>query len=70
MNWLREDPLLQLPTDWTPEQALAVYDWLTDLSAVVWRYYETPMRDLLEHEPERHDPAQRDLFDFDDPNDF
>ena len=70
MNWLREDPLLQLPTDWTPEQALAVYDWLTDISAVVWRYYETPMRDLLEHGPERHDPAQQDLFGFDDPIPF
>jgi len=70
MNWLRDDPLLQLPTDWTPEQALAVYDWLTDISAVVWRYYETPMRDLLEREPERRDSAQHDLFGFDDPIPF
>lgn len=70
MTWLLNDSLLQLPTDWTPEQALAVYDWLTDISAVVWRYYETPMRDLLECEPERRDPAQQDLFGFDDPIPF
>ena len=70
MNWVRDGDLLQLPTDWTPEQALAVYDWLSDLSAMVWRHYETPMRDLLEAEPERHDPAQQDLFGFDDPIPF
>jgi len=66
MNWLQDGGLLQLPTDWTPEQALAVYDWLTELSAMVWRHYETPMRDLLACEPERRDPAQQDLFGFDD----
>jgi len=70
MNWLRDDGLLQLPTDWTPEQALAVYDWLTEISATIWRRYEMPMCDLLEAEPERHDPAQQDLFGFDDPIPF
>jgi hypothetical protein len=70
MNWVLDSGLLQLPTDWTPEQALAVYDWLSELSAMVWRHYETPMRDLLEAEPERHDPAQQDMFGFDDPIDF
>ena len=38
MSWPREDYLIQLPRDWTPEQALAVYDWLCELSAVVWRH--------------------------------
>jgi len=70
MSWPREDGLVQLPRDWTPEQALAVYDWLSELSTVVWRQYETPMRDLLECEPERRDPAQQDLFGFDDPIPF
>jgi hypothetical protein len=70
MNWVRDSGLLQLPADWTPEQALAVYDWLSELSAMVWRHYETPMRDLLEAEPERRDPAQQDLFGFDDPIPF
>ena len=70
MNWLRDDLLIQLPSHWTAEEALAVYDWLTDISAAVWRHYETPMRDLLAREPERRDPAQQDLFGFDDPIDF
>jgi len=70
MTWPRDDHLLQLPTDWTAEQALAVYDWLGELSAVVWRHYETPMRDLLACEPERRAPAQQDLFGFDDPIPF
>lgn len=67
MSWPRDDYLIQLPTDWTPEQALAVHDWLSELSAVVWRHYEAPMRDLLAREPERRDPAQQDLFGCDDP---
>lgn len=66
MSWSRGDYLIQLPTDWTPEQALAVSDWLSELSAVVWRHYDMPMRDLLQTEPERRDPAQQDLFGFDD----
>ena len=70
MSWPRDDYLIQLPTDWTPAQALAVYDWLSDLSAVVWRHYETPMRDLLEAESECRDPAQQDMFGFDDPIPF
>jgi len=66
----RGDYLQQLPTDWTPEQALAVYDWLTELSAVVWRHYETPIRELLQCEPEGGNPPQQDLFGIDDPIQF
>ncbi len=67
MNRWRDDYLLQLPVDWTPEQALAVYDWLSELSAAIWRHYEAPMCELLEREPERRDPAQQDLFGCDEP---
>lgn len=67
MNRRRGDYLLQLPNDWTPEQALAVYDWLNELSAIIWRHYETPLMTLLESEPDRVNPVQRDLFEFDDP---
>ncbi len=70
MRWLRDHGICQVPTDWTPEQALAVSDWLTELSAVVWHRYEMPMRDLLEAEPEYRTPAQQDLFEFDDPIPF
>jgi len=70
MTGWQGDSIMQLPTDWTPEQALAVYDWLTELCAVIWGYYETPMRDLLQSEPERHHPAQQDLFGFNDPIPF
>jgi hypothetical protein len=70
MTWPRDDYLIQLPTDWTPEQALAVYDWLSEISAVVWRHYERPIRGLLACEPKRRNPAQQDLFGFDDPAPF
>jgi hypothetical protein len=70
MMWPRDDGIFQLPADWTPEQALVVYDWLTELSAVVWHRYEMPIRELLEAEPEYRDPAQQDMFGFDDPIPF
>jgi hypothetical protein len=29
-----------LPDDWTPAQALAVYELLTDLADAIWNRYE------------------------------
>ena len=70
MNWPRDDHLIQPPSHWTAEEALAVYNWLAEISAAVWRHYEAPIWDLLAREPERHHPAQQDLFGFDDPIPF
>lgn len=62
----RDDGIFQLPNDWTPEQALVVHDWLNELSTLVWHRYERPIRELLQAEPAYRDPAQQDLFEFDD----
>ena len=32
---------LRLPDDWTPAQALAVYEFLTDLADAIWNVYCT-----------------------------
>ena len=61
---------LQLPDHWTPEQALAVYEFLTELADALWNRYEIPLIDLLTPELEQNDPPEPDLFDFDDPIPF
>lgn len=69
MSTHRTEEMLPLPTDWTPEQALAVYDVLTHFAEVIWQHYEDPLIALLQSEPEPHD-EQPDLFDIDDPIPF
>ncbi len=43
-----------VPDDWTPEQALAVFELLEDLQAVITGYYGTQLHDLLR---EQRQPA-------------
>jgi hypothetical protein len=57
---------LNLPDDWTPEQALAVYELLTELAEIVWNHYEIPLIELLSPELNEDDASQPELFDFDD----
>lgn len=57
---------LNLPDDWTPEQALAVYELLTELAEIVWNHYEVPLIELLSPEINEDDASQPELFDFDD----
>ena len=57
---------LQLPDHWTPEQALAVYEFLTDLADTLWNRYEIPLIQLLAPELDQNNDSQLDLFDFDD----
>ena len=61
---------LQLPDDWTPEQALAVYEFLTDLADALWNRYEIPLIQLLAPELDQNDDSPLELFDFDDPIPF
>ena len=58
---------LELPDDWSPEQALAVWELLNELAERVWARYEIPLLELIraDLQPE-HDPNQADLFDLDD----
>ncbi len=60
-----------IPTHWSPEQALAVCEYLQQLSEQIWAYYRVPLIDLLgplaeqslrpASPPSR--PRQIDLFD-------
>ena len=61
---------LVIPDDWTPEQALAVYELLQGLTEIVWRRYDLAIIDLIAPEPDQNDTNQPDLFDFDDPCPF
>lgn len=59
--------ILQLPDHWTPEQALAVFELLNELTDAVWNLYELPLIELLRSEIiPQGDAAQQDMFDFDD----
>lgn len=61
---------LPLPDYWTPEQALAVYELLNDLSEAIWNRYEIDLLALITPELDENSAAQPDLFDFDDPIPF
>ena len=68
MSTLSTSFALQLPDHWTPEQALAVYEFLTELADAIWNRYEIPLIELLTPELE-HNPPEPDS-DFDDPIPF
>jgi len=55
-----------LPKDWTPQQALAVYELLSELTETVWNHYEIPLIELLAPELDQDPASQPDLFDFND----
>jgi hypothetical protein len=69
VNLLHQGECLPLPNDWTAEQALAVHDFLADLTEAIWQRYEDPMIELLHGEIRQAD-EQSDLFGFDDPIPF
>jgi hypothetical protein len=58
--------LMHLPDDWTPEQALSVYELLHELAEAIWERYETPLINLLTAKPEQRAPSQPNLLDVDD----
>ncbi len=60
---------LMIPQHWSPEQATAVYELLSQLADQVWAHYQDH---IIEHlgllnerydYPEQSDPRQIDLFD-------
>jgi hypothetical protein len=57
---------LEIPDHWTPEQALAVFELLKDLTDAIWNRYELTLIDTLAAELSQDDTSQLDLFDFDD----
>jgi len=60
-----------IPSHWTPDQALAVYEFLNQLRDQLWQHYQLSIRDVIgPSEAHALDPApagsssqQLDLFD-------
>lgn len=57
---------LEIPDYWTPEQALAVFELLKDVTDAIWNRYELTLIETLADELYQDDTSQLDLFDFDD----
>jgi len=64
MNTTPRAPTLTLALDYSPEQALAVWQLLHELSELIWAHYQLPLLELLRDDYlEDGDPhAQLDLF--------
>ena len=60
------DASLQVPCDWTPEEALIVYEYLREMTAAVWERYEAVLLPLVRDDPIVQKPTQLDLLDPDD----
>ncbi len=52
--------------DWSPEQALAVYELLDALRERVWDRYQLQLIELLGPDAEQGDTSQLDLFELND----
>lgn len=60
------DHSLHVPCDWTPQEALIVYEYLTEMTAAVWEHYEADLLPLVKHDSIAQEPTQLDLLDPDD----
>lgn len=56
--------------DWSPNQALAIYQFLGDLQQQIGDRYEVQLIDLLRPDLDEMDTGQLDLFDLNDPIPF
>ncbi len=55
-----------IPDYWTPEQALAVYEFLDELRDRVWDLYREQIQEQCRIDCAEDDDEQLDLFEFDD----
>ncbi len=55
-----------IPDDWSPEQALAVYELLDALRDCVWDRYQLQLIELLAPDTDDVDTSQLDLFELND----
>ncbi len=55
-----------IPDDWSPEQALAVYELLDALRERVWDRYQLQLIELLAPDTDEVDTSQLNLFDLND----
>ena len=52
---------ITLPTRWTPEQAVAVFEILDELREHVWARYSVQIQQVLRDERSTADPAAGDI---------
>ena len=57
---------LTLPDTWTPEQALAIFELLNDITDALWQSYRPELLSLLDPRFHTDPDRQPDLFDPDD----
>lgn len=55
-----------IPDYWSPEQALAVYEFLDELRDRVWDRYREQIHEQCRIDRDEDDDAQLNLFAFDD----
>ena len=53
--------------DWTPEEALAVFELIDDLRQRIWDHYQIPIQDLLRAQRQTHPNANPSSDDIHDP---
>ena len=51
---------LPIPTYWTPEQAIAVFELVDDLRERIWSFYQSELQELTrqQRQPEPFDPLE------------
>ena len=57
---------LQIPTHWSAQQALAVWEFLDEVARYVWDRYEMQLVELIRDDLARNDDAQPDPLEPDD----
>lgn len=60
---------LTVPRHWSPEQALAVWETLSELADLVWAQYEVSLIELCRYEQQLAENTASDQFDLFAPDD-
>ena len=63
---MRRRDMPKIPEHWTPRQALAVFDFISELQQQIWQRYEQPLADLIVADLEYEHPIDRSIEDFED----
>ena len=56
-----------IPDDWSPEQALAVFELLDDLRHIIWECYQFQIQELLQEQRYTNIASESDSVEESDP---
>lgn len=59
-------PQLEIPDFWSDNEALAIYEFLSELQQRIWAQYELQIIDALRDDLDENNEQQLDLFDLND----